>query len=133
MKNIKLILASLLFIGGVSAQNFGEIHGKVVSNDNQPVMFATVFVTNGVNEASAYTDEDGKFKIKALVTGEYNLKITTSEYAPLTMRNINVNPDEANILDNLVMNISELGVVDIIWHKDLIKKDNPALIPILSK
>jgi len=134
MKKINLILAALLIYGGIQAQNFGSIHGTVVSQDtNEPVFSAVVSASNGVHTANTITDDEGKFKINALESGSYTLKIQSVEYANIEIKDVIVNPNEANVLGKLEMGSNLLGPITIIRHTNLIKKDNPALIPILAK
>jgi len=133
MKRIKLILASLFFVSTIFAQKFGEIHGTVLSEDNKPVISASVYAEYGGQVVTTITDLDGKFKLKPLTTGVYLVKITSAEFSNLEIKSVNVNPDEVKFLGKLTMTINELETITVIAHKDLIKKDNPSLIPILAK
>lgn len=133
MKNTIAILILVISCQIGLAQQLGQLKGKVQSEgENEPVAFATVTLTSAQGDQHATTDMEGRFHFSALNSGTYNLKITTAEYADLSLKDIQVNTGETTFLNELKMSSNLMGVVNIIWHKDLIKKDNPAMIPILA-
>lgn len=72
----------LIAVSAVSAfgQNSNRVNGKVVNADGKPVAGATVFLEG--TTTTTLTKADGTFALEAIEAGEYNLIVTSSEYAP---------------------------------------------------
>ncbi|MFT4660071.1 MAG: hypothetical protein ACI8XB_000328 [Patiriisocius sp.] len=131
MKKKYLAIAVLLLTVQISAQNFGEINGSIISQENkEPVLFATVRLTNDVVTYNVQTDVKGKFDFSPVQPGEYNLKITTLEFSDLIMSDIVVIADQTTFLNNLELANNMLPVINITWEPPLVIRDNPSLIAI---
>ena len=83
IKKLRL-LALLTFITSFAfgqASSGGEIYGRVVDDQKNPLDFATVQAfEGGVFKGGAKTDEQGNFKIKPLTPGTYSVKVSYSGY-----------------------------------------------------
>lgn len=73
----------LLLIGVLATaafgQNAGAVRGRVTNADGKPVINATVNLEGTTR--SARTNADGDFALEAVEAGEYNLIVTSNEYA----------------------------------------------------
>ena len=97
MKSIVLILVSIVFVQFSSAQSYGEIQGKVVDQNGNPLPYAHAYVEQGSKTMSDDTDFDGKFKLKPLNSGSYTLKIYLMGYQSYEQQ-VSVNPDETTFI-----------------------------------
>src|ERR1043165_4517280 len=82
MKTLKFILAIIIGISfQIKAQNaFGEIKGLVKDTSHKAVFLAVVKVTQGgVIMGSATTDERGKYTVKPLNPGKYEVTVMNME------------------------------------------------------
>ena len=86
MKGILLIL-SLFFGLSIFAQNKGNISGWVVDKNTQfPLAGVSVKIVN--TPYSAVTDSNGKYSIKSIPTGQYQIKFNSIGFYPLTLFNV---------------------------------------------
>lgn len=100
MKNyFKIVVLFLFFTNSAFAQN--TIEGLVLDDRNDPALFVTVALYNSVDQSlitGVATDIDGKFSIKDIADGAYNLKVTligSKDYiAP-----VNFPKDNGKVLD----------------------------------
>lgn len=112
----KIQLLFVLLVCGLqfSAQSDGEIRGLIQNTDFEPVPFATIKVLQGNTLiGGTTTDIDGKYSVKPLSPGNYELIIMHAEYATQTIRKINVTPSSATYVD-WKMQSNDLGVVDVV-------------------
>lgn len=107
MKKLFFILVSIVFVQFTTAQSYGEIQGKVVDQNDNPLPFAHAYVEQGSKTISSDTDEDGKFKIKPLNTGSYTLKIYLMGYQSYEQQ-VSINPDEITFVGTV--KISSLAI-----------------------
>ena len=82
MKNLKQnLIAGLLVIGSVSfyaQSSMGAIKGEILSNENLPVIGATVKITQGgVLIGGTTTDESGRYTYKPLNAGSYDVIVVS--------------------------------------------------------
>lgn len=104
MKTLKfLFLFVVAGLTSASAQNTGEIHGRLVDNTGEPVPFATVIATSGLKEIGTYTDDDGRFKIKPLQPGSYTVAFSSIGLAPRVMDGVQVDADKIKNMGRLVL------------------------------
>lgn len=83
----------LLFtsIAGAAWAQTGEIYGTVVDEKGEPMISASVQVTEGgIQKGGAVTDLDGKFSVKPLSPGEYQVRITFTGYKQTLIDGVNV-------------------------------------------
>ncbi|GMU95855.1 TonB-dependent receptor [Ignavibacterium sp.] len=77
---------------------FGKITGRVIdTNDGEPIIGANVLI-EGTNIGSA-TDLDGKFEIKNVPKGNYNLLISYISYASARIENLNIEEEKTTIVN----------------------------------
>jgi hypothetical protein len=90
MKRLILILSFLLFSSnGLAQENTITIYGKVVDKfTQQPLPGANVLVLN--TNFGASTDLNGKFEIKNLPSGEYQLRASILGYGSVTKTDVMV-------------------------------------------
>lgn len=82
MKNklFLILLINLFFLPFAAAQTGGAVRGRVVNSDGKAVVGATVYLEGTTR--TTRTDANGDFALEAIEAGEYNLIVTSSEYAP---------------------------------------------------
>lgn len=114
-----ILLSSLLMMNlAMLAQSFGEIQGKVTDKSGEPLPFANVVVLQGQNPIGASADENGKFKIKPLNPGIYNLEVSFIGYHPQRIEGITVNPDQIRFLGEIALSGNEV-IIDgevVVWE-----------------
>ena len=118
-----------------TAQNFGEIQGKVIDElTGEVVPFAQVWVETGTVPIGTTSDIDGRYTIKPLEPGYYDLHVLDSRYAEFIKQGVNVRTNEITVLPTISMSIKTLGVVVIteLAGEPLIYKDNPEKMTIAS-
>lgn len=114
------------------AQNFGEIRGKLLDKNGDPVMFAGVFVDMGGKQVSTMSDEDGKYKIKPIKPGVYSVTAQSIEFQTTTMKNLRVFADEICFVPDITMadNVNAIDVAVVMAPLNLINPEQPSKISI---
>lgn len=119
--NTKIILsfATLLFCANIHAQDFGKLKGKLTDNNNQPISYANILLTNvsdsTLTKGSA-SNENGNFYFNQVPVGNYKLSISYIGFQKKIIENIKVEKDlTANAgtinLENDYQSLSEVTVV----------------------
>ena len=106
------------------AQN-GKIDGKVVDEKGETLMGATVMIegtSNGVK-----TDLDGKFTLRKVSDGKYNLLITYISYEKKTITDIIVKNGVADFV-SVNMQKSGKGLKDVVIKTQVKKETINALM-----
>ena len=134
-KRLKIIGTLLLLILSTFGYAQGEIHGKVFEKEsNLPAIGATVFVEVG----GTITDVEGRYKIKPLNAGVYNLSIKLMGMNPVVMSEVVVNKDKITWIKDVSLSANiELNVLIIeeLRYKDserLIKIEDPTAMTMTS-
>lgn len=135
MKYYVHLLFSALFIlsiGQIKAQGSGAIRGKVINSETDaPVLFADVFVKYGSNTIGTTTDEEGRFILKPLQPGTYNLTISFVGYTSKTIEGIYVSADKIEFVGDIPLlegiTGKEFELVD--YRDPLIDPEDPMAIP----
>ena len=130
MKNTKWMIALLAlgFGSQASAQGFGEIHGKVVDPDGNPVEFGIVRAEQGGSITGTETDAEGRFILKPLAAGEYDVKVQGIGFRPSEITGVRVDPGLIVRLKDVQLS-SLLGTVvveRVRWEEPLIRPDDPS-------
>ncbi len=94
MKRIALLLGLLTFALTINAQNFGEIHGKVVGTNNEGIPNANVWVETLNGQVLTSSDLDGTFVLKPLPPATYVVYISFTGYHTDTVTNVVVQPNK---------------------------------------
>ena len=135
MKN--LIYTALLLFGTstlLAQANFGTLKGKIIENEtNDPIPGAMVTLDVLGKKVQTITDFDGKFTIKPLNPGTYNLMIA-SGIDTLKQNGIQINADKITFVNDLVMTKGLLGVIEIhTWKEKLIDPEDTKIVTIKAK
>lgn len=118
MKQFKLICLGLLLAGNVAleAQN-GAIKGQVKNDDHLPVFGATIKLLQGGSLiGGAVTDEDGKYTIKPLNAGDYELFVSSTETQTKHVTGVRVSGEKTTYVD-VAVSTNTLDIVDVIAYK----------------
>lgn len=84
-----ILIAFLMIPNNIFSQQTGSISGKITDKgNNEELIGANVLVVGTTIGAS--TDIDGKFIIKGLSEGNYNIKISYVSYKSVTIENVQV-------------------------------------------
>lgn len=99
----------------------GEIRGLIKDENHEPVIGAVVTVTSGGSIAGkTVTDIDGKYVVKPLNPGYYDVLVQQPSYTTFTTKNVLVEAEEASYVD-IDIKPNELGIVDVVaeaeWKK----------------
>ena len=109
----KLLLVLIVISTQAMAQSYGEIRGLIQNKDFEAVPFATIKVLQAnILIAGGTTDENGKYSIKPINPGTYDLVIMHAEYLTQTIRKITVSPNNATYVD-WKMQGNELTQIDV--------------------
>src|SRR6218665_1294752 len=106
-KKVYSLLALILFLGMTAAAqtNSGTLMGKVKDKDTgEPLSFSTVIVFlngNTVNGGSA--DIDGKFTIKPLEPGTYDVSIQSVGYKTQTIKGVLITSSKITSLPDVLL------------------------------
>lgn len=104
MKKQLIVLMSLTLGLTLTAQSFGEIKGRVIeAGTGEPVMFASVFIEQGGTSIGGYTDEEGRFRVKPLEPGTYDLNVKCLGYQEILHQGVVVKTNEITILSDFKM------------------------------
>lgn len=104
MKTMITLVLSLLSLGLFAQTTFGEIKGKVFDEDTkEPVPFANVYVMANGNMVGAQTDFDGKFTLKPLPAGKYDLVVSFIGYQETKVTGYEVKTDQITFADDIFL------------------------------
>ncbi|MBL4624048.1 MAG: carboxypeptidase-like regulatory domain-containing protein, partial [Flavobacteriales bacterium] len=105
MKNkFKILGALLLLILPTIGFSQGEIQGKVFDEENNlPVPGAQVYVELGGSKIGTITAIDGRYKIKPLNPGIYNLSIKLMGMNEVVMSSVIVNKDKITWIKDVTL------------------------------
>ncbi len=139
-KELKILGTLFLMITSTLGFSQGEIHGKIYEKEsNLPAIGATVFVEVGGNKVGTVTDIAGRYKLKPLNAGVYNLSIKLMGMNPVVMSEVLVNKDKITWIKDVSLSANiELNVLIIeeLRYKDserLIKVEDPTAMTMTSK
>jgi hypothetical protein len=104
---IKLMLVLLVSSLAYGQGSFGEIVGKVFekSDSEKPAEFAEIWVEQGTTKFGAEVDDEGRFKITAVPTGQYQLK---GRYFTDSLKEIVY----ANVLTDGISNVGRINILE---------------------
>jgi outer membrane receptor protein involved in Fe transport len=75
----------------------GTISGRVVDENDAPVVAATILVVG--TRLGAYTDQDGRFTILNVLAGTYDVRASRLGYNPVTLSGVIVSADQTTRAD----------------------------------
>jgi outer membrane receptor protein involved in Fe transport len=126
LRKILFVLAAAIFSSGVFAQS-GTLQGKVLDAGNgEAIAFANVSVeSNGQVITGGMTDFDGKFVIKPIPAGVYDVKASYVGYHPLQYKGLKIMAGKITFQDfKISSSVQQLGEIEVKDYKvPLISKD----------
>lgn len=139
MKTIPHIIIYVLLSLSLYAQSTGEIKGKILDSlTREPLYGANVWVETGSSKIGGTTNEDGRFTIKPLPAGVYDLNVSYTGKKKYFLDNVRVSSSNITSLKEILLaDNTTLGEVEIKAEKytgteRLIKPDNVCEITLLS-
>lgn len=120
-------------INSFAQSSFGSIKGKIIDCKTQePIPFTNVYVMSNGSPIGTSTDLDGKFHIKPLAAGEYDLIVSNVEFGKKVISLVVVNPDQISLLGEIeISNGTEL--TGYVHNSDkLINPEETSLVTISS-
>ncbi len=123
------VLAMLGIPALLHAQSTGEIHGRVVDENDRPLEYVAVAAEQAGTRFGTETDTDGRFILKPLPAGTYTLRLISAERPTVEITGVRVDPGLNNRMRPIVMPMTELGPVNVVayrWEEPLIRPDDPA-------
>lgn len=136
MKKIIILLAlGVLVVQSSFGQAFGEIIGKVYDSEGAPVMDVQVLTYVGGNLQGTTTDSLGKFRLKPLDAGTYNLEFRFTGKNSVSYSGVVVNPDKITYIQDVTLqDKGELAKIEIVSFKEpLIYRDGGNVTCLLAK
>ena len=91
--NCKLLLCALVLWAGVAFGQEGTLAGVVVGPEGETIPGANVVLIGDLlpdGKIGTATDEDGRFRLEGLPTGEYQLSVTHIGYRPLMREGVGI-------------------------------------------
>lgn len=121
-----LLLAFLLGLSGLQAQNTQIIRGQVIDTDSEiPLIGATVELISVDPVVGTVTDLDGQFTLENVPLGRQALRVNYLGYEPLTIPNVVVDAGKEVILDfKMAESLTQLDVVEVVAETEKDKAIN---------
>jgi hypothetical protein len=117
----------------LSAQNiFGEISGVIKDEEGNPVPGAIISYTRNGNLQGTSADENGRYRLKPLDAGFYDLSISFLGFRNDTIKKVSVSAGQITVLDYILANSTTLPPVDIVYHQGLFEKDQTMTVQRLN-
>ena len=98
MSTFWVALASSLTIMAADSPKYGQLKGRILDNEKNPLPGAVVIIDS--NKLSAVTDLDGFFSFANLSSGNHNLKVTYIGFLPVSKTIV---VSEKSTVDDIVM------------------------------
>ena len=120
LRKILFVLAAAIFSSNVFAQS-GTLQGKVLDAGNgEAIAFANVSVeSNGQVITGGMTDFDGKFVIKPIPAGVYDVKASYVGYHPLQYKGLKIMAGKITFQDfKISSSVQQLGEIEVKDYKD---------------
>jgi len=134
-KELLTVLSSVLLCSMAWAQS-GDIKGQVFDTETgEPVPLANVHVEMNGALVGTTTDFDGRFILKPLNAGNYNVTVSYLGYHPLIVEGVRVNGDKITFLKNLQLksSIADLPVAIVeAYRVPLIDPEDPHKMQLLA-
>lgn len=135
MKNTRMMWAVLALSAGgpLLAQSPGAIHGKLLDEANVPIPFTSVSARQGERVYTAESDEDGRFVLKPLPPGAYEVRVVAMN-VDRTVDGVIVDADKITFLPDLTFTtayaLDPMQIIRVrdIWTPPLIDRERPEVI-----
>lgn len=128
---MKQVIILLLLLTGVAIRTnaqTGSITGTVRDEKKEPMIGAVVQVfEGGLNRGGAATDIDGKYTVKPLKPGRYEVRIAYTAYKTNIITGVIISPDKTTTVNaTMEVNTKAIDEVSVIAYKvPLIDKYSP--------
>lgn len=134
MKKVIINIAMILCFPFFLIAQTGSIQGKITHEESgETIIGAHVFIRHNQAKTGSATDLKGKYKIKPLSPGTYNVHISYMGKIKI-VKGVNVIANNVTFLDETINPAVDLAPVVIVEHDDpLLKPDNPHLQRITPK
>lgn len=132
MRRTILMIAAVVATCGLTAQSFGEIQGRVLDANGDPMPAVAIMLEAGGKQIGEYTDGEGKYKIKPLKPGVYSLVASFIGYKDQPVQNLEVYADQICKVPEITL-IEDSEVFDpiiIVGGQDLINPEETSKISI---
>jgi hypothetical protein len=127
LKKLSLAFIAVLSLFAVTQAQVGQgaLKGKVLDEKGEAIPFANVVLeSGGIQAGGATSDFDGNYTIKPISPGTYTLKATYIGYQPTVISDVKISGDKTTYYDIGMKEGVGLEVHEVIFHKNLIDKDN---------
>nr|MBK9651041.1 carboxypeptidase regulatory-like domain-containing protein [Bacteroidota bacterium] len=130
MKSAKLFLSAwmivsvFLFSSSIKAQSeMGELQGTVLNSvTNEPVPFASVALFSQGNVVmGASTDFNGKYKLKPLKVGNYELRVSNIGYGAYKLEDLKIGSNKITLCNVKLVEGTDLPPIVVIWERPIIE------------
>lgn len=130
MKDARNCLCMLALAAAMPAiaQENGEIHGRVLDAVGEALPYCVVRAEQGGHAVGVETDEDGRFVLKPLPVGTYEVSAIYPGYNTRVVEAVRVDPGLITRLPVIELH-STLGTVVVQrdrWEEPLIRPDDPS-------
>ncbi len=136
MNNTVILLVALLCAKSTCAQGVGEIEGKLLDEGREPIPGVSVSARQGERTYLSTTDLDGRFLLKALPPGDYEVRLVAMN-VDRRIEGVQVSPDHTTrMADVLITDARELGPVVLErsrWEPPLIDAHDPGVTRVFHK
>ncbi|MCF8332034.1 MAG: TonB-dependent receptor [Bacteroidales bacterium] len=120
-----LFFISLFSISLTKASGQGSIQGKIIdSSDGITLPGAHIVIKTGNSIVADVSDDEGRFWLKPLDPGKYDVEVTFVGYQKVIMEDVIVYSDQITRLDEIKMGIKELGGPIIIGYEEPLIRDD---------
>lgn len=135
MKSTLTLLLALLTLG-LAAQSTGTIKGRILDDTGTPLPFANVFIFQGTVDIGTSTALDGKFTLKPVPSGTFNVQVTSVGYHDLTISGVEVSGERLAVIpdQNLTSDVQVIkkGADIVTLARPLIRPDQPSMKSLLA-
>ncbi len=130
LRNLLLTLGLIFATSVMVFAQSGALQGTVIDKETkEPVPFANIVLENkGTQIGGATSDFDGKYQIKPIPPGKYDLRATFVGYQTVLIQGVIISGDAIRFLDvELTSTAETLETVEVVSYKvPLIDKDQTA-------
>lgn len=139
MKTTLYILGFCTLSLSLYSQTGGEIKGKILDSlSKEPLYNANVWVEAGSSMIGTTTDFEGRFTLKPLSAGYYDLNVSYIGKKKYILDDVRVNNGKITmLLDIFLSDNTTLGIIDVFGERftdkeRLIKPEDPSVMTILA-
>lgn len=118
IKQLTCTALAFMFVICIKAQSFGEIHGRIVDNGGKPIPGVIVTAGNGTDLIGTAADSAGRFKLKPLRPGSYDVLSFMNGLDSVKVAGVVVEPEKIVRIKDVVMkeSVTMLGDVTIVEY-----------------